>query len=206
MIAGVALVSGDPVGDARASGRSSSPSPASRSGAAGCSASSGAGPTRLSLWRAAGLRAHYTGDEAIVSRQRSRSRAVRSARYASPSRGWSAPATARRCSRATRSTSRSRPRSTRSPRAGAAIATRPATRWRSPARASWPARNDLYVIARDRGGEPRGFLHFGVVPVLGIALALEHAARARHAERPQRVPDLPGARARAPAPASTACR
>ena len=41
-----------------------------------------------------------------------------------------------------------------------------------------PSRDDLYVIARDAAGEPRGFLHFGVVPG-GRALSLSSMRRER---------------------------
>ena len=39
-------------------------------------------------------------------------------------------------------------------------------------------RDDLYVIARDEAGEPRGFLHFGTVPG-GRALSLSSMRRDR---------------------------
>ncbi len=137
VVAGVALVSGDPVGDETAF-------PALVAAFARFAEQRGwtlgvlgAATERLPLWRDAGLRAHYTGDEAIVDPARpSRSVGAPCARCASPSRGSSARATPPRRCAAAPSPSRWPRASPRSPRAGAVTAARRATRWRSRARAS----------------------------------------------------------------------
>ena len=59
----------------------------------------------------------------------------------------------------------------------------------------------VFIVGFDRSGRPMGFLHFAISQRRRRALALEHAAPARRAERLQRVADLRvdrlGARARA---------
>ena len=113
------------------------PSRASPSAAAGRSACSAQAPSACPLWRDVGLRAHYTGDEAIVDPRGVLARGARDPQGAPighPARARGVPGRGR--ARRARSTSHSRRASPRSPRAGAATAARPATRWRSPARAS----------------------------------------------------------------------
>jgi lysyl-tRNA synthetase class 2 len=178
VVAGVALVSGDPVGDETAF-------PALVQAFAGFAERRGwtlgvlgASTDRLSLWRDAGLRAHYTGDEAVVDTATFslEGRAIRKVRQ-SVARLERAGYVAE----AVRASAISEPLAERM----AEIA----ERWRgdrcetgySMAFAGAHVdreRDDLYVIARDAGGEPRAFLHFGVVPGAG-ALSLSSMRRDR---------------------------
>jgi lysyl-tRNA synthetase class 2 len=178
VVAGVALVSGDPVGDETAF-------PAlveafarfveRRGWTIGVL---GASTQRLPLWREAGLRAHYTGDEAIVdpSAFSLSGRAVRKVRQSVTRlerEGYSAEAL--------HTSAIDEPL--------AARIAEISSRWRGDrgetgysmafaGAAVDRARDDLYVIARDAGGEPRGFLHFGIVPG-GQALSLSSMRRER---------------------------
>jgi lysyl-tRNA synthetase, class II len=178
VVAGVALVSGDPVGDEAAF-------PALVAEFAHFSERRGwtlgvlgVSAQRLPLWRDAGLRAHYTGDEAIVdpSSFSLEGRAIRKVRQ-SVTRleraGYSAQAVP-------------------SAAVDEVLAERIAEiaeRWRGDrsetgfsmafaGAAVDASRDDLYVIARDGTGEPRGFLHFGSVPG-GRALSLSSMRRER---------------------------
>jgi lysyl-tRNA synthetase class 2 len=180
VVAGVALVSGDPVGEERAF-------PALVAGFAAFAERRGwtlgvlgASTERLPLWRDIGLRAHYTGDEALVdpaafSLQGRAIRKVRQSVTRLERAGYSAQAV-------------------RTSEIDEVLATRIAeiaTRWRGDRCETGYAmafagagvertRDDLYVIARDAGGEPRGFLHFGVVPG-ARALSLSSMRRERDA-------------------------
>jgi lysyl-tRNA synthetase class 2 len=164
VVAGVALVSGDPVGDeatfpalveafARFAER--------RGWTLGVL---GASTQRLPLWRHAGLRAHYTGDEAVIDPAAFslEGRAIRKVRQS-----------VTRLEREGYSAEVLRSRAIDEPLA-ARIADI-AERWRGDrcetgysmafaGAAVDRGRDDLYVIARDAAGEPRGFLHFGIVP------------------------------------------
>jgi len=178
VLAGVALVSGDPVGDEAgfpALVEAFAHFAERRGWILGVV---GAGPERLPLWRNAGLRAHYTGDEAIVDPAAFSldGRAIRKVRQ-SVTRLERAGYTAQAAP---------------SSEIDAPLATRIdeiATRWRGDrsetgysmafaGAAVVPGRDDLYVIARDAAGEPRGFLHFGVVPG-AAALSLSSMRRER---------------------------
>jgi lysyl-tRNA synthetase, class II len=132
----------------------------------------------LSHWRAVGLRAHYTGDEAIV-RPASFSlegRAIRKVRqsvarleragYTAEVRAISeidAPLAARIDEIAERWRGDRGETGYSMAFAGAGVVA---------------GRDDLYVLARDAAGEPRGFLHFGVVPC-AAALSLSSMRRDR---------------------------
>ena len=178
VVAGVALVSGDPVGDEAAF-------PELVAGFARFAERRGwtlgvlgASTLRLALWRDAGLRAHYAGDEAVVDPAAFslEGRAIRKVRQ-SVTRlergGYSAEVV-------------------RGSEIGEPLAARIAeisARWRGDrcetgytmafaGAAVDRERDDLYVIARDAAGEPRGFLHFGVVPG-GNALSLSTMRRER---------------------------
>ena len=178
VVAGVALVSGDPVGD-------ETTFPALVAGFARFAERRGwtlgvlgASTQRLPLWRDAGLRAHYTGDEAVVdpaafSLEGRAIRKVRQSVTRLEREGYSAEAV--------RGSAIDEPLAVRI----AEIS----SRWRGDrcetgytmafAGASVDReRDDLYVIARDSAGEPRGFLHFGVVPG-GNALSLSTMRRER---------------------------
>ena len=178
VIAGVALVSGDPVGDARSFEKlvESFARFAERRG--WVLGVVGAGPDGLSLWRAAGLRAHYTGDEAIVrpAAFSLEGRAIRKVRQS-----------VTRLERAGYST-----QVLASDEISESLALRLdeiAARWRGDRNETGysmafagagvvAGRSDLYVIARDGEGEPRGFLHFGVVPC-SASLSLSSMRRER---------------------------
>ena len=160
VVAGVALVSGDPVGEM--------PVPGARRGVRALRRAArwtlgvlGASALRLPLWRDAGLRAHYTGDEAIVdpsafSTSGRSMRKVRQSVTRLERAGYSAQVVS---SAAVDETLAER------------IA-EIASRWRGDrsetgysmafaGAAVDRTRDDLYVIARDEAGEPRGFLRFG---------------------------------------------
>ena len=138
----------------------------------------GASTERLALWRDNGLRAHYTGDEAVVdpvafSLAGRAMRKVRQSVTRLERAGYSAEVV----------------RSSEIDEALAARIADIAVRWRGDRRETGysmafagaavdPSRDDLYVIARDAAGEPRGFLHFGVVPG-GRALSLSSMRRER---------------------------
>jgi lysyl-tRNA synthetase class 2 len=178
VVAGVALVSGDPVGDettfpalvedfARFVERRGW-----TLGVLGVSAQ------RLPLWRGAGLRAHYTGDEAIVdpSRFSLEGRAVRKIRQS-----------VTRLERAGYTVQTLRSGEIDEPLAERIAEI--ASRWRGDrsetgysmafaGAAVEPTRDDLYVIARDADDDVRGFLHFGTVPG-GRALSLSSMRRER---------------------------
>ena len=178
VVAGVALVSGDPVGDAKSF-------PALVQAFAGFTERRGwalgvlgAGTGCLPLWRDIGLRAHYTGDEAIVDPQAFslEGRAIRKVRH-SVTRleraGYRAEAV----------------RTSEIDEPLAARIAEVAQRWRGDRCETGytmafagagvdRAREDLYVLARDPVGEVRGFLHFGVVPG-GRALSLSSMRRER---------------------------
>jgi lysyl-tRNA synthetase, class II len=178
VLAGVALVSGDPVGDEAAFPalvESFAHFAERRGWTLGVV---GAGPERLPLWRNAGLRAHYTGDEAIVdvAAFSLEGRAIRKVRQsvtrleaagytaqALPSSAIDEPLAARIDEIAARWRGDRSETGYSMAFAGAAVV---------------PGRDDLYVIARDAAGEPRGFLHFGVVPG-AAALSLSSMRRER---------------------------
>jgi lysyl-tRNA synthetase class 2 len=178
VLAGVALVSGDPVGDEAgfpALVESFARFVERRGWTLGVV---GASPERLPLWRNAGLRAHYTGDEAIVdpaafSLEGRSIRKVRQSVTRLERAGYTAEAV---------------PSGAIDERLAARIE-EIATRWRGDRSETGysmafagatvaPERDDLYVIARDAAGEPRGFLHFGVVPG-AAALSLSSMRRER---------------------------
>lgn len=176
VVAGVALVSGDPVGDEAAFPPLVEDFARFTERRGWTLAVLGASAQRLPLWRNAGLRAHYTGDEAIVDPNAFSldGRAIRKVRQ-SVARleraGYSA--------RAVRSSAIDDPLAERI----AEIA----SRWRGDrcetgysmafaGAAVDRTRDDLYVIARDEAGEARGFLHFGAVPG-GRALSLSSMRR-----------------------------
>jgi lysyl-tRNA synthetase, class II len=163
VVAGVALVSGDPIGDERSFPALIDAFARYAERRGWVLGVLGAGPERLQLWRAAGLRAHYTGDEAIVrpdafSLEGRAIRKVRQSVARLERAGYTAEVLA-------------------SAHVDAPLAARIdeiAARWRGDRSETGysmafagagvvPERDDLYVIARDRDGEPRGFLHFGVV-------------------------------------------
>lgn len=178
VVAGVALVSGDPVGEA-------STFPGLVEAFAGFAERRGwtlgvvgASVGCLPLWRDAGLRAHYTGDEAVVdpSAFSLQGRAIRKVRQSVTRlerEGYSAQVV-------------------RSGEIDGQLAGRIAEiaeRWRGDRSETGysmafagaevdPLRDDLYVIARDAAGEPRGFLHFGIVPAAG-KLSLSSMRRER---------------------------
>jgi lysyl-tRNA synthetase class 2 len=176
VVAGVALVSGDPVGDETAF----APLVASfarfverRGWTLGVL---GASTHCLPLWRDAGLRAHYTGDEAVVDPAAFslEGRAIRKVRQS-----------VTRLERAGYSTQVLKSRAIDEQLASRIAEI--AARWRGDraetgysmafaGAAVDRTRDDLYVIARDAAGEPRGFLHFGVVPG---ALSLSSMRRER---------------------------
>ena len=138
----------------------------------------GASTQRLPLWRDAGLRAHYTGDEAVVdpaafSLEGRAIRKVRQSVTRLEREGYSAEAV--------RGSAIDEPL--------AARIAEISSRWRGDrgetgytmafaGAAVDRERDDLYVIARDAAGEPRGFLHFGIVPG-GNALSLSTMRRER---------------------------
>jgi lysyl-tRNA synthetase, class II len=178
VVAGVALVSGDPVGDEAAFPQLVEDFAHFAERRGWTLGVLGVSAERLPLWRGAGLRAHYTGDEAIVDPGAFslEGRAVRKVRqsvtrleragysvHAVPSAEIDEPLAERIAEIA------SRWRGDRSETgysmafAGAAVD---------------PARDDLYVLARDAAGELRGFLHFGTVPG-GRALSLSSMRRER---------------------------
>jgi lysyl-tRNA synthetase class 2 len=176
VVAGVALVSGDPVGDESTFAALVAAFARFVERRGWTLGVLGASPQRLPLWRNVGLRAHYTGDEAVVD-----------------------PAAFSLEGRAIRKVRQS---VTRLERAGyvaqvlhsgaideplASRIAEIAARWRGDrgetgysmafaGAAVDRTRDDLYVIARDAAGEPRGFLHFGVVPG---ALSLSSMRRER---------------------------
>jgi lysyl-tRNA synthetase class 2 len=178
VVAGVALVSGDPVG-----AEASFPAlvaafrrHAERRG--WLVGALGVGPEALPLWRAAGLRAHYTGDEAVVDPAAFslEGRAMRKVRQsvarleragyraeAVPSGAVDAPLAARIGELAERWRGDRSETGFSMAFAGAQVV---------------PGRRDLYVLGRDADGRVRGFLHFGVVPG-GAALSLSSMRRDR---------------------------
>ena len=178
VLAGVALVSGDPIGDERAFPalvNAFSHFAERRGWTLGVV---GAGLERLPLWRDAGLRAHYTGDEAIVdvTAFSLEGRAIRKVRQSVtrleragftaeviPSSAIDEPLAARIGEIAERWRGDRSETGYSMAFAGAAVV---------------PGRDDLYVVARDAAGEPRGFLHFGVVPG-AAALSLSSMRRER---------------------------
>jgi len=178
VVAGVALVSGDPVGD-------EATFPALVTGFARFAERRGwalgvlgASTRRLPLWRDAGLRAHYTGDEAVVdpaafSLEGRAIRKVRQSVTRLEREGYRAEAV--------RGSAIDEPL--------AARIAEISSRWRGDrcetgytmafaGAAVDRERDDLYVIARDAAGEPRGFLHFGIVPG-GNAFSLSTMRRER---------------------------
>jgi lysylphosphatidylglycerol synthetase-like protein (DUF2156 family) len=178
VLVGVALVSGDPVGQEAefaelvAAFSSFAERRGWTLGVLGISAQ------RLRLWRDSGLRAHYTGDEAVVDPAAFtlEGRAMRKVRQ-SVTRLERAGYTAE----AVRSADIDEPLAQRIAEIAA--------HWRGDrcetgysmafaGAAVDPTRDDLYAIARDESGEPRGFLHFGTVPG-GRALSLSSMRRDR---------------------------
>jgi lysyl-tRNA synthetase class 2 len=180
VVAGVALVSGDPVGDERTFAplvEAFAQFAERRGWTLGVL---GAATERLPLWRNVGLRAHYTGDEAVVdpaafSLEGRAIRKVRQSVTRLERAGYSA--------QAVRTNEIDEPLATRIAEVAA--------RWRGDRCETGYAmafagagvdrtRDDLYMIARDASGEPRGFLHFGVVPG-AHALSLSSMRRERDA-------------------------
>ena len=178
VVAGVALVSGDPIGDESALPALVEDFARFAERRGWVLGVLGAGPERLGLWLDAGLRAHYTGDEAVVdpaafSLEGRAIRKVRQSVARLEREGYSAEVA---CGSAM-------------DEALAAQIAEIALRWRGDRRETGysmafagaavdPARDDLYVVARDAAGVPRGFLHFGVVPG-GRALSLSSMRRER---------------------------
>jgi lysylphosphatidylglycerol synthetase-like protein (DUF2156 family) len=176
VVAGVALVSGDPVGDPSAFDdllRRFHDHAATRGWIVAALGVSGPG---LPLWRAHGFRAHYTGDEAVVD-PRSFSLEGRSIRKVRQS-----------VSRLRRARYRVEfRRSADVDDAWAARLEAIAERWRGDRRETGfsmafqnaqidPERDDLYAIALDAQGEPAGFLHLAYAPA-GHALSLSSMRR-----------------------------
>jgi lysyl-tRNA synthetase class 2 len=178
VVAGVALVSGDPVGEERAFTdlvENFARFAERRGWTLGVL---GASAHCLPLWRNAGLRAHYTGDEAVVdpaafSLEGRTFRKVRQSVARLERAGYSA--------QAIRTSAIDDPL--------AARIAEIATRWRGDRCETGYAmafagatvdrtRDDLYVIAHDATGQARGFLHFGTVPQ-GRALSLSSMRRER---------------------------
>jgi lysyl-tRNA synthetase class 2 len=178
VVAGVALVSGDPVGEESAFPALVEAFAAFAERRGWTLGVVGASTGRLQLWRDAGLRAHYTGDEAVVdpaafSLEGRAIRKVRQSVTRLEREGYSAQVV-------------------RSGEIDAPLAGRIAEiaeRWRGDRAETGysmafagaevdPSRDDLYVIARDATGEPRGFLHFGIVPA-ARALSLSSMRRER---------------------------
>ncbi len=178
VVAGVALVSGDPIGDPSAFPALVADFARHAERRGWVLGVLGAGTERLPLWRDAGLRVHYTGDEAVVDPRAFslEGRAIRKVRqsvtrleregYSTevvPSSAVDAQLAGRISDIAARWRGDRRETGYSMAFAGAAVE-------------AW--RDDLYVIARDAAGEPRGFLHFGVVPG-GRALSLSSMRRER---------------------------
>jgi lysyl-tRNA synthetase class 2 len=178
VVAGVALVSGDPVGHEAAFPALVEEFARFAERRGWTLGVLGVSAERLPLWRDAGLRAHYTGDEAIVdpaafSTSGRAMRKVRQSVARLERAGYSAQAV-------------------RSAAVDETLAERIAeiaSRWRGDrgetgysmafaGAAVERTRDDLYLIARDGSGEPRGFLHFGCVPG-GRALSLSSMRRER---------------------------
>jgi lysyl-tRNA synthetase class 2 len=178
VVAGVALVSGDPIGDEAAFPALIEAFARFAERRGWTLGVLGASAQRLPLWRDAGLRAHYTGDEAVIDPAAFSldGRAIRKVRQS-----------VTRLERAGYSAQVAHSSAIDEPLA-ARIA-EIATRWRGDrcetgysmafaGAAVERTRDDLYVIARDATGEPRGFLHFGIVPG-GRALSLSSMRRER---------------------------
>ena len=178
VVAGVALVSGDPVGEESAFPELVGAFARFAERRGWTLAVLGAGTRCLPLWRDIGLRAHYTGDEAVVdpaafSLEGRAMRKVRQSVTRLERAGY--------CAQAVRTSEIDEPL--------AARISEIAQRWRGDRCETGytmafagagveRAREDLYVIARDQAGEARGFLHFGVVPG-GSALSLSSMRRER---------------------------
>ena len=178
VVAGVALVSGDPVGEAHvfpALVEAFARHVERRGWTLGVLGASAQG---LPLWRHVGLRAHYTGDEAVVdpcafSLEGRGVRKVRQSVARLEREGYTTHAVAAGA-------------------VDAALAARIeeiAECWRGGRNETGysmafagagvdRARDDLYLIARDSSGVPRGFLHFGVLRA-GHALSLSSMRRER---------------------------
>jgi lysyl-tRNA synthetase class 2 len=178
VLVGVALVSGDPVGQEREFGELVAAFSGFAERRGWTLGVLGVSAQRLPLWRDSGLRAHYTGDEAVVDPAAFSldGRAVRKVRQ-SVARLERAGYTAE----AVRSAAIDAPLAERIAEIAA--------HWRGgrgetgfsmafAGAAVDPGRDDLYLVARDAAGEPRGFLHFGTVPG-GRALSLSSMRRDR---------------------------
>jgi lysyl-tRNA synthetase class 2 len=176
VVAGVALVSGDPVGDAAAFDgllRRFHDHAATRGWIVAALGVSGTG---LTLWRSHGFHAHYTGDEAVVD-PRTFSLEGRSIRKVRQS--------VTRLRKAGYHVELRRSADVDDALAARLVAI--AERWRGNRRETGFSmayqsarvdrdRDDLYAIAMDPWGEPAGFLHLAYAPA-GRALSLSSMRR-----------------------------
>jgi lysyl-tRNA synthetase class 2 len=178
VIAGVALVSGDPIGDERRFRALTRDFVAFARTRGWTVAALGQSSRHVGLWQDLGLRAHYTGDEAIVDPRTFslEGRAVRKVRQSVQRlerEGYEA-------------------RLLRSAEIDGDLAAQLkviADRWRGAARETGfsmafdgadvrPERDDVYMVAFDATRAPRGFLHFGSAPA-ARALSLSSMRRDR---------------------------
>ena len=148
----------------------------------------GAGEQLLPLYEQAGLRAFYIGDESVVETGSFslEGRAIRKVRQAVSrvERAGYRPELQRSAS-SMRRRSRS---SNRSPVPGARVSPSGASRWRWTRCAGEHLGDSVVVLARDGDGRDPRIPSFrpGLRPRRDVALV--HAPRARHAQRPHRVP------------------
>jgi lysyl-tRNA synthetase class 2 len=161
VVAGVALVSGEPIGEEAAAGPLLDEFLAAARARALTVAALGVGVDGLAAWRARGFAAHYTGDEAILrprafSLEGRRMRKVRQSVTRLEHAGYRVEVR----------------RAVEIDPALAAELAAIAARWRGAARETGysmafdgadvvPERDDVYAIAFDAGGSARGFLHLG---------------------------------------------
>lgn len=178
VIAGVALVSGDPIGDVRRFSALTVEFAQFARARGWIVAVLGLSGRQLPLWQAVGLRAHYTGDEAIVDPRgfSLEGRAIRKVRQS-----------VQRLER-----ERYEVRMLRACEIDDELAGRLALiaeRWRGAAAetgfsmafegaAVQRSRDDVYAVAFDECGLARGFLHFGSAPA-ARALSLSSMRRDR---------------------------
>ncbi len=180
VVAGVALVSGDPIGEAAAIRGVLRGFAAYAEERGWLVAALGVGPQGLDRWRALGFRAHYTGEESIVepSRFSLEGRSIRKVRQS-----------VARLQRAGYRAEVLRTSEISDELAGRLSAI--ATAWRqgrgetgfSMAFAGDEVdreREDVYVIGYDGTGAPRGFLHLAAAPA-GRAVSLSSMRRDRSA-------------------------